>query len=117
DSATAMVEYKNKLRAVVDVRWHSRIERDEFRITGTEGEMDLTPLSGPALVYPGGCEDLPPSANVHYPCVKNFVDAILDGTPLLSSGDTALWTEWVTAQAVGSDRATRGAPSGGMAVG
>lgn len=117
DSATAMVEYKNKVRAVMDVRWHSRIERDEFRITGTEGEMDLTPLSGPALVYPGGREDLPPSANVHYPCVKNFVDAILDGTPLLSSGDTALWTEWVTAQAVGSNRATRGAPSGGMAAG
>ncbi|MGH9326845.1 MAG: Gfo/Idh/MocA family protein [Terriglobia bacterium] len=107
DSATAMVEYKNKLRAVVDVRWHSKVERDEFRIIGTEGEMDLTPLSGPALVYPGGYENLPTCSNVHYPCVKNFVDAVLDGAPLLSSGDTALWTDWVTAQAVGSDRATR----------
>ncbi len=110
DSATAVVEYKNKLRAVVDVRWHSRIERDEFRIIGTEGEMDLTPLSGPALVYPGGHDNLPTHSNVHYPCVKNFVDAVLDGAPLLSSGDTALWTDWVTAQAVGSDRATRRKP-------
>jgi 1,5-anhydro-D-fructose reductase (1,5-anhydro-D-mannitol-forming) len=107
DSATTMLEYKNKLRAVVDVRWHSRIERDEFRIIGTEGEMDLTPLSGPALAYPGGHENLPAHSNVHYPCVKNFVDAVLDGAPLLSSGDTALWTDRVTAQAVGSDRATR----------
>jgi 1,5-anhydro-D-fructose reductase (1,5-anhydro-D-mannitol-forming) len=107
DSATVMVEYKNKLRAIVDVRWHSRIDRDEFRITGTEGEMDLTPLSGPALVYPGGHENLPPYSNVHYPCVKNFVDVILDGAPLLSSGDTALWTDWVTARAVESDRARR----------
>lgn len=107
DSATVMIEYKNKLRAIVDVRWHSRIERDEFRIVGTEGEMDLTPLSGPALFYPGGHENLPAHSNVHYPCVKNFVDAVLDGAPLLSSGDTALWTDWVTAQAVASNRATR----------
>ncbi|HTV54129.1 MAG TPA: Gfo/Idh/MocA family oxidoreductase [Terriglobia bacterium] len=102
DSATMMVEYKNQLRAIVDVRWNSRIERDEFRIIGTEGEMDLTPLNGPALVYPGGHENLPAHANVHYPCVKNFVDAILDGAPLFSSGDTALWTDWVTARAVAS---------------
>lgn len=102
DSATVMIEYKNKLRAIVDVRWHSRIQRDEFRIIGTEGEMDLTPLNGPGLVYPGGQENLPTHANVHYPCVKNFVHAVLDGAPLLSSGGTALWTDWVTAQAVGA---------------
>ena len=106
DSATVVIEYKSKLRAIVDVRWHSRIERDEFRIIGTEGEMDLTPLNGPGLVYPGGQENLPPHANVHYPCVKNFVDAVLDGSPLLSSGSTALWTDWVTAQAVMGNRDT-----------
>jgi 1,5-anhydro-D-fructose reductase (1,5-anhydro-D-mannitol-forming) len=111
DSATVMIEYTNKLRAIVDVRWHSRIERDELRIIGTEGEMDLTPLSGPALVYPGGRENLPAHSNLHYPSVKNFVDAALEGAPLLSSGDTALWTDWVTAQAVASNRATRQLPS------
>ena len=106
DSATVMIEYKNKLRAIVDVRWHSRIERDEFCIIGTEGELDLTPLNGPGLEYPGGQENLPTHANVHYPCVKNFVDAVLDGAPLLSSGGTALWTDWVTAQAVRGNRDT-----------
>ena len=100
DSATVMIEYKNRLRAVVDVRWHSRVDRDEFRIIGTQGEMDLSPLSSPVFVYPGGREELPAHKNLHYPCVKNFVDAALDGAPLLSSGDTALWTDWVTAQAV-----------------
>jgi predicted dehydrogenase len=104
DSATVMIEYKNKLRGIVDVRWHSRIERDEFRIIGTEGEMDLSPLSSPALVYPRGQEKLPAHPNLHYPCVKNFVDGALDGAPLLSSGDTALWTDWVTAQVVASNR-------------
>ena len=107
DSATVMIEYKNKLRAIVDVRWHSRIERDEFRIIGTDGEMVLTPLNGPDLVYPGGQEGLPIHANVHYPCVKNFVNAVLDGAPLLSSGGTALWTDWVTARAVAGNRVTR----------
>jgi 1,5-anhydro-D-fructose reductase (1,5-anhydro-D-mannitol-forming) len=112
DSATVMIEYKNRLRAVVDVRWHSRIERDEFRIIGTEGEMDLSPLSSPALVYvgrSGGRETLPAHANLHYPCVKNFVDAVLDGAPLLSSGETALWTDWVTAQVLASNRAAMAA--------
>jgi len=83
----------------VDVRWHSRVERDEFRIVGTEGEMELSPLNGPRLVYPGGHEELPPHANVHYPCVKNFVEALQDGSPLLSSGASASWTDWITGKA------------------
>jgi hypothetical protein len=35
-------------------------------------------------------------------CATCFVEAVLDGAPLLSSGATALWTDWVTAQAVAS---------------
>jgi predicted dehydrogenase len=100
DNATVMVEYRTGVRGIVDVRWHSRVARDEFRIVGTEGEMNLTPLNGPELLYPGGCEQLPAHANLHYPCVANFVDAALDGAPLLSSGSGAAWTDWVTQKAV-----------------
>ncbi|MGE5327540.1 MAG: Gfo/Idh/MocA family protein [Deltaproteobacteria bacterium] len=100
DNATVLIEYKSRVRGIVDVRWNSRVWRDEFRVIGTEGEMDLTPLNGPAIVYPGGREDHPTHANIHFPCVKNFVDAVLDGTPLLSSGETAIWTDWVTQKAV-----------------
>ncbi|MDE3179864.1 MAG: Gfo/Idh/MocA family oxidoreductase [Acidobacteriota bacterium] len=107
DSATLMIEYKNKARGIVDVRWHSQAERDEFRVIGTDGEINLTPLSGPEIVYPGGRENLPAYANVHYPCVRNFVDAALDGAPLLSSGETALWTDWVTERAMASNRASQ----------
>jgi hypothetical protein len=64
--------------------------------------IDLTPLNGPTLVSPCGREDLPAHSNVHYPCIKNFVDAVLEGKPLLSSGATAVWTDWVTARAVAS---------------
>jgi 1,5-anhydro-D-fructose reductase (1,5-anhydro-D-mannitol-forming) len=104
DSATVLAEYENGVRAMVDVRWHSRVFRDEFRIVGTEGEIKLTPLFGPELVYPGGSEEIPAPQNLHYPCVENFVSAVLDGTPLESSGKTAIVTDWVTEQAMASNR-------------
>lgn len=104
DSATLLIEYENQVRAIIDVRRHSRVNRDEFRITGTEGEMDLSPLNGPHLSWPGGEEHLPPHENLHYPVVADLVSAVLHGTPLASSGETALATEWVIEQAVGAAR-------------
>jgi predicted dehydrogenase len=100
DCATVLIEYASKVRGIVDVRWNSRVRRDELRIIGTEGEMDLSPLSGPELVYPGGREELPPSPNFHFPCIENYVAAVLDGVPLLASGESSLWTDWVTEQVV-----------------
>ncbi len=38
--------------------------------------MELSPLNGPELIYPGGRENLPPHANLHYPMIENFVDAV-----------------------------------------
>ncbi len=104
DNATVMIEYAGGVRGVVDVRWHSKIARDECRIRGTEGEMELSPLNGPDLVYsngrePGVHEALPPHSNLHYPMLDNFVDAIEDKAALLSSGASAYWTDWVTDQA------------------
>jgi hypothetical protein len=80
----------------VDVRWHSRVVRDECRIIGTEGEIDLTPMNGPELRYPGGEENLPVHKNLHYPCVENFVGAVLDGAYLYASGESSIVTDWVT---------------------
>lgn len=99
DNATVMIEYANGVRGVVDVRWHSKIHRDECRIRGTEGEMELSPLNGPALIYPDASENLPAHANLHYPMIENFVDAVEGKAPLLSSGASAYWTDWVTEQA------------------
>jgi predicted dehydrogenase len=107
DCATVMIEYVNKVRGIVDVRWNTRVMRDEFRIMGTQGEMDLTPLSGPELAFPGGREDLPTHANLHYPCIENYVAAVLDGAPLLASGESSMWTDWVTEQAVASSAQRR----------
>lgn len=98
DNATVLIEYRDGVRGMLDVRWHSRITRDEFRIRGTEGEMDLSPLNSPALVYPGGREEIPAPANLHYPCIENFVSAVLEGALLVSSADTAVFTDWVTEQ-------------------
>lgn len=96
DNATVLIEYEAGVRAIVDVRWHSHVARDEFRIRGTDGEIELTPLNGPLLSAPEVEERHPPHHNLHYPCVAEFVDAVLEGTPLRSSGETALWTDWVT---------------------
>jgi 1,5-anhydro-D-fructose reductase (1,5-anhydro-D-mannitol-forming) len=101
DNATVVIEYETGVRGLVDVRWHSRVPRDEFRVRGTEGEIDLTPLNGSRLVHPGGIENISAHENLHYPCVENFVSAVMDGTLLRSSGTTALRTEWILNQAKG----------------
>jgi predicted dehydrogenase len=100
DCATLLIEYETGVRGIVDVRWHSRVARDQFRIVGVEGEMELTPLSGPTLLYPGGREELPAHPNLHYPCVENFVNAVLDGAHLVASAESSIWTDWVTEQAL-----------------
>jgi predicted dehydrogenase len=96
DSATAVIDYQGGTRGIVDVRWNSRIVRDEFRIVGTEGELNLTPLNGPELRYGDRLETLPAHANVHYPLIENFVDAALDGAPLACPGDEGIVTDQVT---------------------
>jgi 1,5-anhydro-D-fructose reductase (1,5-anhydro-D-mannitol-forming) len=105
DNATVMIEYGTGVRGVVDVRWHSKINRDECRIRGTDGEMEMSPLNGPDLIYPGGRESLPVHANVHLPLIENFVDAALGKAPLVASGKAAYWTDWVT------ERAQEGKPA------
>jgi 1,5-anhydro-D-fructose reductase (1,5-anhydro-D-mannitol-forming) len=106
DNATVMVDYASGVRGIVDVRWHSKVRRDECRIRGTDGEMELSPLNGPELVYPRGREELPPHDNLHYPMIENFVDASLDNAPLASSGESAIWTDWVTEQVMKPSRRT-----------
>ena len=98
DNATVLVDHNSGVRSIVDVRWHSRIPRDEFLIRGTEGEMNLSPLNSGRIVHPGGEEHHPPHKNLHYPCIENFVSSLLDGTPLRSTGATAMKTDWVTEQ-------------------
>jgi predicted dehydrogenase len=99
DNATVMIDYAGGVRGVVDVRWHSKVKRDECRIRGTDGEMELTPLNDPELIYPGGRENLPPNTNLHYLMIENFVDAVLGKAPLLASGASSYWTDWVIEQA------------------
>jgi len=100
DNATILIDYESSMRGIVDVRWHSRIPRDEFRIIGTDGEINLNPLNGPELTHPGGTELLPCHANLHYPCVENFVDAVVEGKHLFASGESSILTDWVTDRVV-----------------
>jgi hypothetical protein len=43
---------------------------------------------------------LPPHANLHYPLVENFVDAVLANDPglLACPGEQGQWADWVIEQ-------------------
>jgi len=96
DNATVMIEYAGGERGLVDVRWHSKVVRDEFRIRGTDGELDLSPLNEPRLVTPFGLEHVPAPSNLHYPCVEEFVTSALEGTMFRSSIASAVYVDWIT---------------------
>jgi len=106
DNATVMIEYEGGVRGIVDVRWHSRIVRDECCIRGTDGEIEMSPLNGPDLVCPAGRENLPAHPNLHYPMIENFVDALEGKNELQASGATSYWTDWATGEAVRRARPT-----------
>ena len=103
DNATALIEYDSGVRAMVDVRWHSRVNRDEFRIRGTDGEIELSPLNGPEIRHPGGVETLPTHTNIHYPLIEDYVRGVLDRTALSAPGSDCILTDWVTEQVVRAD--------------
>jgi 1,5-anhydro-D-fructose reductase (1,5-anhydro-D-mannitol-forming) len=104
DNATVLIEYASGVRGMVDARWHISTARDEFRIRGTEGELDLTPLNGPSLVHPRGSEFHPPHRNLHYPTVEDFVSSVLEHREPRSNAANAWPTEWVMEKAVDSSR-------------
>lgn len=98
DNATVMVDYPGGARGIVDVRWHSHVDRDACRIVGTEGALDLDPLNGPLLRTPAGDLELPAPSNLHFPIIEDFVNAVLDGTPPACPISEAIRTDWVTGQ-------------------
>ncbi|MBL8240977.1 MAG: Gfo/Idh/MocA family oxidoreductase [Bryobacterales bacterium] len=98
DNATVLTTHPGGVRGVVDVRWHSRVDRDECRVIGTDGALEMAPLNGPLLRTPAGDLQLPPHPNLHFPLVEDFVNAVLDGkSPACPIAD-AITTDWVTEQ-------------------
>jgi predicted dehydrogenase len=108
DSATVLIAVPCGVHCVVDVRWNSRIPRDQFRIIGEDGEINLDPLNGPELRVTtrveSRMENLPPHANLHYPVVENFVDAVVANDPALLAcpAEQGAWVDWVIEQVVRS---------------
>jgi predicted dehydrogenase len=108
DSATVLMGLPGGVHGVVDVRWNSRVQRDQFRIIGEEGEINLDPLNSPELRVTtreeSRVENLPPHANLHYPAVENFVDAVLANDPgrLACPAEQGAWVDWTFEQVVRS---------------
>lgn len=107
DSASVLIRYPGGVHGYVDVRWNSRISRDQFRIVGVEGEIGLDSLNGPELRVEGRVEMLPTHANVHYPLVLNFAGAIAANAPgaVACTAAQASWTDWVIEQVMRSTAA------------
>jgi predicted dehydrogenase len=106
DSATILMKFQGGVHGVVDVRWNSRVARDQFRVIGSEGELGLDPLNGPELRIGSEVEMLAPHANLHYPLVSNFVDAMVSNSPgvLACPGDQGRWVDWTIEQVVRSQK-------------
>jgi 1,5-anhydro-D-fructose reductase (1,5-anhydro-D-mannitol-forming) len=98
DNATVLTTHAAGIRGIVDVRWHSRVERDACRIVGTTGALEMEPLNGPLLRTPTGDLHLPPHPNLHFPLVEDFVNAVLDGKSPTCPISEAISTDWVTEQ-------------------
>ncbi|HEY1803571.1 MAG TPA: Gfo/Idh/MocA family oxidoreductase [Terracidiphilus sp.] len=113
DSATVLMQFQGGVHAVIDVRWNSRVPRDQFRIIGESGEINLDPLNGPELrvIDSSGSrtELLPPHANLHFPMVENFVDAMLANDPsrLACPAEQAAWVDWTIEQVVSLQKPSR----------
>jgi predicted dehydrogenase len=108
DSATALLKFAHGVHGIVDVRWNSRVRRDQFRIVGVEGALDLDPLNGPELRLQTDSESrvemLPPHANLHYPLVLNFVGAALahSAEKLACPAEQGAWVDFALEQIVRS---------------
>ncbi len=106
DSATVVMKFRGGVHGVVDVRWNSRVASDQFRVIGSEGELELDPLNGPELRVGGEVEMLPTHANVHYPLIVNFVDAVVSNSPaaIACPGEQGRWVDWAIEQVVQSQK-------------
>ena len=108
DSATVLMGLPGGVHCVIDVRWNSRVARDQFRIIGEEGEINLDPLNSPDMRVStreeSRVENLQPHANLHYPAVENFVDAMLANDParLACPAEQGAWVDWTIEQVVRS---------------
>ena len=107
DSATVLMGFHGGVHAVIDVRWNSRVPRDQFHIIGEDGEISLDPLNGPELrvgsdLQVAGRTELLPHANLHFPIVENFVEAVIANDPahLACPAEQAAWVDWTIEQAV-----------------
>jgi predicted dehydrogenase len=106
DSATILMKFQGGVHGVVDVRWNSRVARDQFRVIGSEGELRLDPLNGADLRIGSEVEMLAPHANLHYPLVSNFVEAIVSNSSgvIACPGDQGRWVDWTIEQVVRSQK-------------
>jgi predicted dehydrogenase len=96
DGSSAILQLKNGAPVHTYFSWNSKTFLDRFEITGTEGKLIMDPLDGPELTWIQGREHKELSyevpANLHQPCVDDFVAAVKQGHRPLCDGTMGLHT-------------------------
>ena len=90
DSACILGVFSNGAPFTASFNWNSRIAEDEIQIIGTQAEVVLSPCDGPDMEIKAANTTerrlVPKPANVHYPLINDFTEAILQDRSTRFSG-------------------------------
>jgi predicted dehydrogenase len=104
DGASLVLKLANGAPVHAYFAWSSSTFMDRFEIAGSQGKILIDPLDGPVYSVLRGRdrEDFRPDvpANVHRPCVEDFVEAVRAHRAPLCDGDAGLRTTALLEQIV-----------------
>lgn len=99
DSTSALMTFANGTQWVATFAWSTKAFLHDMDIIGTDAKLSWQPFDTGKVTRSAGREsvefDLPNAANVHGPLVQDFVDAVRDRRPPVSTLDQALLTNRV----------------------
>jgi predicted dehydrogenase len=94
DSARLLIDFASGVRASASFHWNARTWADEIHVSGTQGQLALTPCDGGTLTLTidgrQHVETLPRPDNGHAALIADFARAILDGRPPRFDGEDGL---------------------------
>jgi predicted dehydrogenase len=94
DSARLLIDFASGVRVSASFHWNAKTWADEIHVTGTEGQLALTPCDGGMLTLTVDgrphVESLPRPENGHAALIADFTRAILEDDPPRFGGEDGL---------------------------
>lgn len=103
DSAVFSLRFESGAHAVANINWNVGISIDDVEVYGTTGSLRCSPLNSGNLTLEtksDGQVELPQTLlpHTHTGLVKDFVNHLKTGEPILCSGESGLQTNVIIAQ-------------------